>query len=88
MDSSPQTPDADACLAEDVSPTPGPPAGPRDHSSSTPSSSTPSTLMPPPLHPHAPPQGALQTQLSEGQRAAVRRHTLHLAAEREEPHRP
>ncbi|XP_033985827.1 metal transporter CNNM1-like [Trematomus bernacchii] len=48
MDSSPQTPDADACLAEDVSPTPGPPAGPRDHSSSTPSSSTPSTLMPPP----------------------------------------
>ncbi|KAI4794297.1 hypothetical protein KUCAC02_032152 [Chaenocephalus aceratus] len=27
MDSSPQTPDADACLAEDVSPTPGPPAG-------------------------------------------------------------
>ncbi|KAJ4944339.1 hypothetical protein JOQ06_012883, partial [Pogonophryne albipinna] len=32
MDSSPQTPDADACLAEDVSPTPGPPAGPRDHS--------------------------------------------------------
>ncbi|KAK5925937.1 hypothetical protein CgunFtcFv8_021551 [Champsocephalus gunnari] len=42
----------------------------------------------PPLHPHAPPQGALQTQLSEGQRAAVRRHTLHLAAEREEPHRP
>ncbi|KAK1887076.1 Metal transporter CNNM1 [Dissostichus eleginoides] len=68
MDSSPQTPDADACLAADVSPTPEPPAGPRDHSSSTPSSSTlmppPSTLMPPPREHYRPSSARARGQQS------------------------
>ncbi|KAK5925931.1 hypothetical protein CgunFtcFv8_021545 [Champsocephalus gunnari] len=66
MDSSPQTPDADACLAEDVSPTPGPPAGPRDHSSTTPSTlmPPPSTLMPPPREHYRPSSARARGQQS------------------------
>ncbi|XP_063739703.1 LOW QUALITY PROTEIN: metal transporter CNNM1-like [Eleginops maclovinus] len=78
MDSSPQTPDADACLAGDISPTPDHPAGgqhgaslmPPEHSSSTTTTTTSTTLMPPPRE-HCRPSSAR----ARGQQSSVTQST-------------